>query len=287
MIRVDEAPLRSVLFVPADDAGKLAKARSAGADALILDLEDSVASTRKPIARRSVSEFLTATPDDSQAIFVRFHSCSSPGFQADCALLESVSPDGIVLSKCSSADDVHQLVDTLNRHALAASCGILPLIENANGILNAHAIAAASNRVAALLFGAEDFCADTGIQPGGEEAELLFARSTVVIAGAAAGVPAIDTPFLNFRDHERLRDAAYRARRLGFAGKLAIHPLQIACLNEIFQPSEQELENARSILKSMESESAGVTSLNGQMVDRVHVRRAQRMLATRRSGPGH
>lgn len=282
MIRIDQVPLRSLLFVPGDDPRKLAKALSSGADALILDLEDSVVSVRKEIARRSVSSFLAATGGESTLLFVRFHSCSSPEFQDDCALLETAAPDGIVLSKCGSAADVNQLVDALSRSPLAASCRILPLIENARGILGAQAIATASPHVSALLFGAEDFCVDTGIQPGAEEAELLFARSTVVTASAAAGLPAIDTPFLQFRNQERLRETAYCARRLGFAGKLAIHPEQIACLNEIFQPSEQELADARRILELMKSAAAGLTSVNGLMVDEVHVRKAKRTIAAAR-----
>lgn len=264
--------LRSLLFVPADNAAKLERARSTAADALILDLEDAVAPPDKQQARSMAIEFLRDRGAFAGPVLVRCHGCTSPEFEKDRRVLEASSPDGIVLSKCRSAADVLPIANT----------SVVPIIESAEGLLNAYAIAAATPRVIALAFGAEDFCSDIGITRTPGEPELLYARSALVAASRAAGKYAIDTPLLAYRDETALREAAQRARNLGFSGKLAIHPAQVATIHEIFRPSEREIVEAKRILEWAADKGPGATALDGRMIDEAVLRKAREILRLQR-----
>ena len=270
--------LRSLLFVPGDNPSKLAKSRSAAADALVLDWEDAVLPQDKPKARALATEFLRSRAGLATPILVRVNPVASTCFEEDAVAFAGCVPDGIVLSKCRSADNVRRLEQILGERGPAATCLVFPMVESAEGLLNAHAIAKSSTRVAALLFGAEDFSADVGIRPTEGEWELLYARSALVTAARAAGLDSIDSPYLEFRNTEEVRASAQRARNLGFTGKLAIHPAQVQVLNEVFSPSESEIEEARRILSAYSSSATGVTVVAGRMVDEAVARKARQTL---------
>jgi citrate lyase subunit beta/citryl-CoA lyase len=277
--------LRSLLFVPGDSQIKLIKGRQARADALVVDWEDAVAPEQKAQARSLTAEFLRAPDAPRQLTLVRFNPVSSRAFPEDCAALANCLADGIMLSKCRSAEDVRVLEKVLECVDPAERCDIFPLVESPAALLNAFSIASASRRVSALAFGAEDFSAEIGLVRSGNEIELLYARSALLTAARAAGRGAIDSPCLEFRNLAKVAAAARRARRLGFDGKMAIHPAQIDTINETFLPSESEMEQARSMLAAASS-GAGVFAVGGSMVDEAILRRARRTvhLASRVQG---
>jgi citrate lyase subunit beta/citryl-CoA lyase len=263
------ARLRSLLFVPADNARNLQRARTTAADALILDLEDAVAPPNKETARRMAVEFLRDRGAFTGAVMVRVHARDSVEFEKDRQALAAAAPDAVVLSKCGSAADVLG-------HRPAA---VLPMIESAAALVHAYEIAAASPRVLALAFGAEDFCADTGVLRTEGDPELLYARCALVTAARAAGREAIDTPFTAYRDEAGLRLAAQNSRNLGFSGKLAIHPAQASVINDIFRPTPAEIAEAERVVHWAAQNGPGATALDGRMVDEAVIRRARRTLS--------
>lgn len=269
--------LRSLLFVPGDSPSKMAKAATLPAGALILDWEDAVLPDRKSAARELTLGFLRQRVA-GKPVFVRYNRAGSAAFQADGETLSEFVPDGIVLSKCRSADDVKELAAVLDRQDAAGRCLICPSVESPEGLLNAASICSASARVAMVAFGAEDFSAEMRIVRTADEMELLYARSAVVTACRAAGKEPIDSPCLEFRDLDQVRAAARRARNLGFSGKLAIHPSQLAALNEMFSPTEAEINEARRIIELFFSAQSGVAAVEGQMVDEAVVRQARLIL---------
>jgi citrate lyase beta subunit len=272
-----EISLRSVLFVPADAGKKLARAQQLPADALAVDWEDGVALPHKNKARTQTVEFTRQRATLPQVILVRMNPVFSPEFSQDCAAIQQCTVDGIILSKCRSAEDVRGLADVLDQVVALRDCNIYPLIESPAALLDAFSIATASDRVAALAFGAEDFSAEMGIVQSETEIELLYARSCIVTSARAAGRDAVDSPCLDLRNPERVREAGRRARNLGFTGKLAIHPSQLEILNEVFSSSDQELEEARRILAAS-SPDRGAFSLEGSMVDEPILKRARQVL---------
>ncbi len=270
--------LRSLLFVPADNPAKLAKSKHAPADALVLDFEDAVTPDRKPIARMLACELLRERRVLAQAVLVRFNPASGQHFDCDCEAIRECIPDGVVLSKCRSVEDIRQLQLFLDKIDAEGRCRIYPLIESAFGLLNAYAIALSSSRVAGMAFGAEDFSADAGIQRTTDETELLYARSALVTASRAADCEPIDSPCLDFKNVQAAHNAAVRARNLGFSGKLAIHPSQIPALNEAFSPSAAEIATAQEIIAAYSARGEGVMAMTGHMVDEAIARKARRTL---------
>lgn len=268
---------RSLLFVPGDGQSKMAKAVQVPADILIVDWEDAVLSKDKASARVLTIDFLKHHTI-RQPVFIRFNPAGTRAFDEDCVTLQEYVPDGVVLSKCRSAENVQELQDLLDRIDPACKCDICPLVESPQGVLHAPSIASASNRVTMVAFGAEDFSADMRIIRTAEEFELLYARSVIVAACRATGREPIDSPCLELRDHERVRTAAHKARNMGFSGKLAIHPNQLSIINEVFSPSEEEVREARHIIEVMSAAPSGVSTVDGRMVDEAIVRRARSIL---------
>jgi citrate lyase subunit beta / citryl-CoA lyase len=270
--------LRSLLFVPGDDQRKLMKAAKAPADALVIDWEDAVAPGRKAVARSHTMAFLASREIFASVVLVRVNPIHSLGFAADIAHVRQVHAEGLVLSKVVSAKDVQYAEEQLNGSGSRQGVWLFPMIESAAGLLNASAIVNSSERVAALIFGAEDFCADTGITRGREEIELLYARSAIVAAARAANRQVIDSPCLVFNDDREVAKAALRARNLGFTGKLAIHPRQLRILNKSFSPRPEEIREAQRILAAVAASGEGVTAVDGTMVDEAVVKRARQIL---------
>jgi citrate lyase subunit beta/citryl-CoA lyase len=271
------ALLRSILFVPAIRPDRFAKALASGADAVVFDLEDSVDPARKAEAREGLARSLEEIPGSGARRFVRVNAAGSPWIADDLAAVRSLRGiDAIVLPKAEAPDDVARVAGAL------ASRRVVPLLESARGILHAGAIAQANASIPAILFGAEDLTAQLAIPRTIDGDELLFARSQVVLAAAAAGAEPIDAVFIDLDAADALRRDALRARALGFRGKMAIHPNQMAVINEVFSPSADEIADARGLVEAYEAASArgeGVIRYAGVMVDVPIVARARRILA--------
>lgn len=283
---------RSWLFVPGDSERKLAKAPASGADALILDLEDSVAPERKADARQTVRAFLKAQRgQDGPALFVRINPFGGDAATDDLESVMDGAPAGIVLPKAGSAQDVMALGGALSaledRLGLTAgSTRIVPIAtETPAAVFQLQSYAARVPRLAGLSWGAEDLSAAVGATATREDdgqwrAPYRLVRSLCLFAAHAAGVAAVDTVHANFRDADALARDAARARQDGFTGKLAIHPAQVEPINAAFTPSEREIEDARRIVAAFDAApGAGVVALDGRMLDRPHLVGATRTLA--------
>ena len=271
-------PWRSVLFVPGTSRDRFPKAFAAGADAVVLDLEDGVDAARKAEAREAVGAWLARPSSGSPVRLVRVNAVDSSFIADDLSWLRSIDGryDGLVLPKVESPDQIHRIA------AAAPSRRVIPLLETARGILRASDIVPANARIPAVLFGAEDLTAQLGIPRTVEGEELVVARGQVVLAAASIGADPIDAVFVEIANPDRLRQDAARARAAGFTGKMAIHPDQVPVINDVFSPSADEVAAARRILEAAESASArgeGAFRLEGRMVDAPVIRRAQRVLA--------
>ncbi len=298
--RMSGAALRSLLFVPGDSERKLVKGLASGADALIVDLEDSVAPQRLGFARGQVLEFLqTNAASAGPELWVRVNSLASGRLYEDATAVLAGRPAGLVLPKVDSYADIERIALTLE--AIEAGNG-LPVgstallvigTETPAGLLalpsypQAAAVRRASaRRLAGLTWGMEDLSAALGARvrhnPDGTLRPVFeHARTTCLLAAAALGIAAVDGVYVDFRDADGLRREAEQARGDGFGGKLAIHPGQVPVINAVFTPSAQELEWARRVVAAFEAAAgAGVTALEGQMIDRPHWLLAQRILAT-------
>lgn len=266
-----------MLFLPADRASRYAKALGSGADVVCLDLEDGVSFGNKGLARAAALDLLEQREPTRAEIVLRINDPKIPlGAQDLAALIESQArPDGLMLPKTTGAAEVRQ-VETM----LAPRLSGLPLvlmIETARAVSAADEIAAASSNVALLFFGAVDLSAELGCAI--EWDALLFARSRVIVAAAMAGVDAMDTPFLDVPNLETLADEARAVRRLGFTGKAAIHPTQVAVIQQAFSPDEAEIAWARRIVSAYENQQGGVLLVDGKLVERPVIAAARRTLA--------
>jgi len=280
--------LRSMLFVPGDSEKKLAHGMQVPADALVLDLEDSVDRGRKAEARELVAAFLARRL--TRRVWVRVSAVDDPEHEADLASVVPAGPDGIVLPKVRSPDDVIALAARLgpieHQAGLEPACTkILPIAtETAAGVFALGGFARCGPRLAALTWGAEDLSVALGAETNVDErGEWLppyqLARSLCLLAAAAAGVPAIDTVCLDLRDEDLLTRQAAAARRDGFVGKLAIHPAQVEVFNRSFRPQADEIAAARRVVAAFEAaRGAGVVALDGKMIDQPHLTRARRTL---------
>lgn len=283
-------PLRSVLYVPGDDAGKLARAGSRGADGLILDLEDAVAPGQKESARHTVAEWLAGGGHSGPGqVWVRVNH--DDRLAADISAVVTPGVDGICLPKCSSADDLVELDRLLSlaedaRGMARGALAVCAMVESARGLLAAAAIAGAA-RVSLLQLGEMDLGAELGLDPGPDGRELDCARMTVVVASAAAGIePPLGAVVSAWRDREEFRRSSEALARMGFFGRACIHPDQVEVANEVFTPSAERVESARRLLAGFDlavAQGHGVTTdEEGRMVDLAVVRSARRVLAIER-----
>ena len=279
--------LRSPLFAPGDSARKAEKALAGPADAVILDLEDSVAPSAKDAARATVAALLPTLA--RPGTIVRINPRGTAWYLADLAAIVPGHPAAIMLPKCAGADDLLALDHHLEALETAAGLPVggilvLPIVtETAASVLALPAMAAAPRRVLAFCFGAEDLSADLGIAPRRPDhsypAAIAAARAAVLVAAAAAGVPALDTPWPDPRDPDGLATEAATAAQDGFSGKLCIHPAQIDIVNAAFTPDEQKLAWACRVLAGFAANpDAGVFALDGKMIDRPHMKLAERII---------
>ena len=286
--------MRSLLFVPADSERKLARAVTSGADGLILDLEDAVALDAKPAARSRAAAFIAANRGRGPSLYVRINPLSSGLAEADIDAVTAAGPDGIVLPKAEGGADIALLSAMLAvreaRSGLAdgATKIIAIATETAPALFALGSYRGASARLTALTWGAEDLSvalrAEANRDPKGRPADpYRLARSLCLAGAAAAEVDAIDTILANFRDFTALEAEALAARRDGFTGKLAIHPDQVPVINEVFTPSRAAIEYARKVVAAFAATGAGVVALDGTMLDRPHLLRAERTLTQARA----
>jgi citrate lyase subunit beta/citryl-CoA lyase len=279
--------LRSLLFVPGDRPDRMEKALGSGADALILDLEDSVAPAQKPEARRAVADFLSR--ERRTSLWVRINPIEEQEADRDIAAIIAGRPDGIVLPKSLGGASVSDLAKRLTERGNVGAM-ILPLATEMPAALFTLDSYAGVKRLAGITWGAEDLSAAIGAATAREEdgsytEPFRVARSLCLFGASAAGVPAIETVYPDFRDLDGLAAYAARGRRDGFSGMLAIHPDQVPVINTAFTPSGSEVAHARAVVDAFRANpDAGVLSLDGKMIDRPHLMLAQRILAASADG---
>ena len=283
--------LRSLLFVPGNSERKFAKARGAGADVLILDLEDSVAPSQKDMARATVARLLDDPAPRAWRFFVRPNPFDTGLTLADLAAVVRPGLDGLLIPKADGARDVERIGHYLD--ALEAKAGMTPGIvkiavvatETPAAMFALGSYAPAHPRLVGLTWGAEDLAAAIGATSNKEDdgswtRPYQQARSLCLYAAANAGVAPIDTLFADYRDTPGLERDCRRARRDGFTGRIAIHPDQVETINRCFSPSEAELATARRIVEAFAAQpDAGTLGIDGKMVDIPHLKAAQRTLA--------
>jgi citrate lyase subunit beta/citryl-CoA lyase len=285
--------MRSYLFVPGDAPRKLEKGLASGADALLLDLEDSVAPDAKPRAREIVRDYLLAQASrkDRPRLFVRVNALDTGLTDADLDVVMTARPDGILFPKSRHGGDVTHLDAKITaREALhnieEGTTRILVLVtESAEALFGLSNYRGSSERLDGMTWGAEDLSADLGAETNRNERgdytdPYRLARAQCLIAAVAAGVAPIDSIYPNFRDADGLRREALEGRRDGFTGKMAIHPDQAPVINEIYTPSAESIAQAKRLIDAFAAAgNAGVISLDGQMYDQPHLKRALRLLA--------
>lgn len=270
---------RSWLYVPADDASRLAKAAGRGADALIVDLEDGVAPSAKPAARENLRAFLADAPSPP-AVWVRVTS-DPEGFELDLAASIRDSVAGIVLAK---AQDPAQVADVVARlgQLPGGSRGVMPLIETGRAVFSVADIAGVPG-VTQLQVGEADLRADLGVTFGPDESELLLVRQRVVIVSSALGLlPPVAPVSVEFRDLDAFRASTKALARMGYIGRACIHPAQVAIAHEVFTPTDEQITAARTLVAAAEAAAAegrgAFTDESGRMVDEAIVRQARRVI---------
>ena len=277
---------RSMLFLPGNNPNMLINGNCLGADAVIFDLEDAVSPTEKDAARILVRNTLRYMDFRGCEIIVRINSIDTPYWQEDLNTILPYRPDLILLPKTGCAADVlaadeymTQLEEKLGLEKV--SVGLMPLIETALGVENSFLIASASKRVKALFLGAEDLTADLQCKRTKEGREIEYARTRLVVAARAAGVDVYDTPFTDVNDDEGIRVDAALAKALGFNGKASISPRHVQVINEVFSPTEKEVDYAYEVMEAIalaKAQGKGAIALHGKMIDAPIVARAQRTI---------
>jgi citrate lyase subunit beta/citryl-CoA lyase len=291
---MEQKLFRSLMFVPGNRQRMIDKALGLTAvDAIMLDIEDGVASSDKDTARRLIGETLAAPKTDSAARgparYVRINAIGHERMHADLEAVIGPGLDGLVLPKVDRPEQIATVEEILARREPEArlapsSVRLLVAIESPRGLFNASAIAQASPRVMGLMFGAEDFGREMGLPllRKGEARDLLYARSAITTIAAAANVQAVDGVWPDLQDLEGLSKFALQARRLGFTGMSAIHPSQVESINRVFSPTPEEVDYCRKVIVAFEeaqSRGEGSIAFGGQLIDLPIVERARRTLA--------
>lgn len=284
--------LRSLLFVPGDSERKLQKAMMSGADALILDLEDSVAQENKKQARVTLSKFLEQDRPHANTplLFVRVNELDGPHTHHDLKAIVGRGVEGIVLPKCGSAKDIEtvsQSLDALERKAgrVNRPLKIIGLAaETARDLLSMETFLQGHRRLMGLTWGAEDLKTDLGAsinrsREGGWTAPFQFAQTQCLLVAVAANAIAIDTVYADYRDLEGLEKDSIESKSLGFVGRMAIHPNQVAIINKCYAPSKEDLELAKAIVTGFSTNpGVGAIGINGKMYDQPHLKAAKQLL---------
>jgi citrate lyase subunit beta / citryl-CoA lyase len=282
--------MRSLLFVPGNSAKMIAKAEASCADAIILDLEDAVHPDARPEARRVIVEALKARSSAAPERYVRVNPLDTHFCADDVAAVIPAGPDGVVLPKSIGPEDVVRLGELIGRFEPAVRKGATRIIvvctETAASTLSLAARSWAHSRLAGLMWGGEDLSAAIGATANKDDkgqytGPFLLARNLCLLAARAANVTPIDAVYTDFRDHDGLSREANAARRDGFSAKVAIHPSQVAIINQSFTPTEAERAWAQRVIDAF-SANKGVVQLDGVMLDAPHLTQARRIMATPR-----
>lgn len=278
--------LRSPLFIPGNRSDMLDKATRLTPDAFLPDLEDTVPAAEKEAAREITAAALPGLSAAGPLVIPRVNSLDTGLLEDDLAAMVCPSIFGIIVGKIGTAEEVQEISGVLSalERKVALEEGkvkIVPLIETAKAVVNAYRICTASPRIVAVAFGAEDFTADMGIPRTLDDSEVAYAKQVITVAARAADILVVDTPFFAFRDHDGLQRDVQAARRIGFTGKLAIHPSQIDIINQAFSPSEEEVAHARRVVAAYDEAQrtgSGATSLDDRLIDEPVVKRARSIL---------
>ena len=279
-------PRRSVLYMPGSNARALEKARQLPVDAVILDLEDSVAPEAKASAREQVCAAVKAGGFGPREVVIRVNGLDTPWGADDIAAAAAAAPDGILIPKASKASDVQQATDAMRRAGAPETTKIWAMIETTLGILNLAEIAATARqpggRLACFIVGLNDLVKETRITLDQDRTAALYWLSATVTAARAYGIDVLDGVWNNFRDMDGYRHELAQGRALGFDGKTIIHPDQAALANETFQPDPKDVEWGRKIIAAFEqpeNKGRAVIGLEGKMVELLHRDAALRMVA--------
>lgn len=273
------------MFVPGNNPGMMQDAFIYGPDSIMLDLEDSVTMAEKDAARLLVHNALKTIDYGNTEMVVRINPLNTTYGKKDVEAVVKAGVHVIRMPKTETAEEVREVEREIERVEKEIGClgrtKIMAAIESTLGIVNAYEIAVASERMMGIALGAEDYCANLKTQRSPEGTELLFARQQIVVAARAAGIDALDTVYSNLNDMETFRKEVELIKQLGFDGKSIINPRQIEIVNEVFAPTEKAIEKAKTIIaaiKEAEKRGSGVIAVNGKMVDRPVVIRAQRTI---------
>lgn len=276
---------RTMMFVPGNNPGMMQDAFIYGPDSIMLDLEDSVTIAEKDTARLLVYNALKTIDYGGIEMVVRINPLSTPYGRKDVEAVVKAGVDVVRMPKTETADEVREVEAEIEKVEREIGCvgrtKIMAAIESALGVVNAYAIATASPRMMGIALGAEDYCANLKTQRTPEGIELLLARQTIVVAARAAGIDCIDTVFSNLNDMEGFRREVELIKKMGFDGKSVINPRQISIVNEVFTPSQRAIDKAMAVVAAIheaERRGSGVIALNGKMIDRPVVIRAQRTI---------
>lgn len=274
-----------MMFVPGNNPGMMADAHIYGPDSIMLDLEDSVSMMEKDTARLLVYNALKSVDYGDTEMVVRINPLSTPYGKKDIEAVVKAGVHVVRMPKTETADEVREVeaeIEKVEREIGALGrTRIMAAIESALGVVNAYDIATSSPRMMGIALGAEDYCANLKTQRSKDGDELRLARETIVVAARAAGIDALDTVFSNLNDMDTFRKEVEYIKTLGFDGKSIINPRQIEVVNEVFTPTEKDITKAKAIvaaIKEAEKKGSGVISLNGKMIDRPVVIRAERTI---------
>ncbi len=277
-----DKPFRSLLYIPGSKERALEKATGLGADGIIFDLEDAVAPDEKAAARTLVAQALTTRDYGLRGLMVRINGFDTEWALDDLKVICDTAPEAILLPKVGDAADIQRLAAYLDAHPKCAHTRIWAMMESPLGILNAAEIAAASPRMAGMVMGTNDLAKDLGARECDDRAPMMTSLGLCLLASRAHGLICVDGVYNKFRDTDTLRRHCQQGRDMGFDGKTLIHPAQIEVANEVFAPSEDDLDLARRQIEAFDEAQAkglGIAVLDGNIVENLHVEAARRLLA--------
>jgi len=273
------SPLRSVLYMPGSNDRALEKAKSIPCDGLILDLEDAVAPDAKPSAREAACAAAASGEYGRRTLTIRVNGIGTEWHDADLAAAARAGPDAVVVPKVNSADEVHRLVDALEKAGAPDHTTLWAMVETPVAILDALAIARSSERLSAFVLGTNDLVKELYAEHVPGRAPILPSLHQALLAGRAAGIAVLDGVYNDVKDLDGFLDECRQGRQMGFDGKTLIHPSQVDGANEVFAPNAEAVEEARGILAAWAAGAgSGVVTYNGRMIENLHVESARRTL---------
>lgn len=275
-------PRRSVLYMPGSNTRAMEKAKTIAADAIILDLEDAVSPDAKATARQQIVDALAGGGYGKREMIVRINGLDTPWGADDMAAIAKSGADAILVPKINDAETVQGLVAAMDKAGAPASMALWCMMETPIGILNAQSIGAASDRVAVWVMGTNDIAKDTGAHHTPMRLPMVTALGICMLAARAYGIQILDGVYNDIKDEDGFRDICQQGLEMGFDGKTLIHPSQVAPCNNVFSPTEAQLEMAARIVAGFEEaqrEGKGVVTVDGRMIENLHVEQAKKQLA--------